>query len=519
MYALIIAFFKKIRFFIPNKMGRTDKEFAHGIAAHTMKTKLHLFSTLLGIGLFAFFYFVNPFGLEHQAAKVLSVAVLMLVWWLSEALPMPLVALLPLVLFPVLHISSIKEAAVSYGDPVIFLFMGGFMLGLAIEKWNLHKRIALTIVRYTGSSANRIILGFCISTGFLSMWLSNTATAMMMFPIAASAVSLMETQKMDTKASKNFGTAIMLCIAYSANIGGMATLIGTPPNVVFRGQIEKLYGYEVGFMEWMLLCLPLAVLLIAGTYFILTKLFPNGMAKSSETEAFFTEELEKLGPVSKPEKKVMLVFGLTALCWIFREQLNALFAAFELNIKLDDTIIALLGTFLLFILPANKKEGLLEWKDTPKIAWGVLLLFGGGLSLAAALEKVGIISLTGRLIAERAGDSTLLVMVLLTLAAIFLTEFMSNVALVTVFVPVVCGVAAEMHVSPLYYAIPVTLGASCAFMLPMGTPPNAIVFGTGRIKMAQMASAGFFLNIISGLLIALFSYFLIDLILPWTALN
>jgi len=482
-----------------------------------MKLNLKFLSIFIGIGLFAFFYLVNPLSLEKQASDVLAVAVMMLAWWLTEALPMPLVALLPIVMFPILNVMKIEDTADSYGHPVVFLFLGGFMLGLAIEKWNLHKRIALTIVKITGTSANRIILGFCIATGFLSMWLSNTATTMMMFPIAASVVSLMEVQKTSKGNIKNFSTVMMLCIAYASNIGGIGTLIGTPPNVVFRGIIEKRYGYQVDFLDWMLICTPLAIILTLITYFILIRVYPNKMGSSAASTDLIDQEIKNLGPVSKAEKQVMVIFAVTALLWIFRDLVNDLFAYLHWAIKLDDTIIALLATFALFFTPTDlkKDEFLLEWKDTSKLAWGILLLFGGGLCLADALENVGLITLTGTKIAELAGDSPTMLMLILTIAAIFLSELMSNVALVTVFVPVVAGVADAMGVNPLYFAIPVTLGASCAFMLPMGTPPNAIVFASGKIKMSQMASAGFLLNLVSGLLIALFSYLFINMVMPW----
>ena len=483
-----------------------------------MKGKSKLLAVAVGVVLFALFYWLNPFSLNPDAAKVMAVAVMMLTWWLSEALPMPLVALVPLVLFPLLHIMKIDQTAASYGHPVVFLFLGGFMLGLAIEKWNLHRRIALSIVKITGTGANRIILGFCISTGFLSMWLSNTATTMMMFPIAASVVTLMEHQRLPGGKPQNFATAIMLSIAYASNLGGIATLIGTPPNVVFRGLVAERYGYEVGFLDWMLICTPLAILLIGITYMVLITFFPNRMGKSEESAALIREELKALGPVSKAEKRVMAIFIGTALLWIFRDQLNDFFAWVGTSLKLDDTIIALMGTFALFFTPVDLKEDrfLLEWKDTSKMAWGVLLLFGGGLCLADALEDTGLIALVGNLIAAKAGNNALLLMVMLTMAAIFLSELLSNVAQVTVFVPVVCGVADAMGINPLFFAVPVTLGASCAFMLPMGTPPNAIVFATGKIKMKQMASAGFVLNLVSGVLISLFSYLFLDWVMPFT---
>lgn len=483
-----------------------------------MNAKLKLFAIVAGLALFAFFYAFNPLSLEPQASDVMAVAVMMLAWWLSEALPMPLVALLPLIMFPVLKVMKIDQAAASYGSPVVFLFLGGFMLGLAIEKWNLHRRIALGIVKVTGTSANRIILGFCIATGFLSMWLSNTATTMMMFPIAASVVSLMETQKIAGGKPQNFATALMLCLAYASNIGGIATLIGTPPNVVFRGLVEERYGYEVGFLDWMLICTPLAIILIGVMYLVLIRVFPNRMGKSAESAALIDMELKALGPLTKAEKRVMVVFVSTALCWILRDQINDLFRSAGSGIKLDDTIIALLGTFALFFTPVSLKENqfLLEWKDTSKMAWGVLLLFGGGLCLADALEGSGLIALTGARIAETVGDNPFWLMLMLTFTAIFLSELMSNVAQVTVFVPVVCGVADAMGVNPLFFAVPVTLGASCAFMLPMGTPPNAIVFGTGKIRMAQMAGVGFVLNLVSGVLISMATYLFLSLVMPWS---
>lgn len=482
-----------------------------------MSGKHKLLSICGGILAFLFFYFFDPLSLGQGKSQVMAIAVMMLVWWLTEALPMPLVALLPLVMFPMLGIMKISDAAAPYGSPVVFLFLGGFMLGLAIEKWNLHRRIALSIVKITGTGANQIILGFCIATGFLSFWLSNTATTMMMFPIAASVVSLMEAQKIKSGNPKNFGTAIMLCIAYASNICGIGTLISTPPNVVFRGLIQERYGYEVGFLDWMMICMPLAIVLTGLLYIVLIKILPNKMGKSEEAATIINKQLQELGPMRKTEKIVVAIFAGTALSWIFRDQINQLFAFSGLGIKLDDTIIALLGTFALFFAPADLSENkfILEWRDTDKIAWGVLLLFGGGLCLAEALENTGLISLAGNTIAGVAGNNTVLLMVLLTMAAIFLSELMSNVALVTVFVPVVCGVADAMGVNPLIFAIPVTLGASTAFMLPMGTPPNAIVFGTGKIAIRDMVKVGFFLNLISGMMISLFSYLFIEKVMPW----
>jgi sodium-dependent dicarboxylate transporter 2/3/5 len=309
----------------------------------------------------------------------------------------------------------------------------------------------------------------------------------------------------------------MLTIAYASNIGGIATLIGTPPNVVMRGLIQEAYGYEVGFLNWMLLCTPLAILLLLIMYFVMVYwIYPNRLGKQSASAELIQSELDKLGPMTRPEKFVLGIFLLTAVLWITREYINDLFIYLHWIVKLDDTIIALFATFLLFFIPVNTKEDkfLLEWPDTSRLAWGILLLFGGGLCLADALEDAGLIRLAGENIAAISGDREVVMLVLLTLFAIFLSELMSNVALVTVFVPVVIGVAEAMHVDPLYFAIPVTLGASTAFMLPMGTPPNAIVFASGKIRVAQMAKIGFVMNMISALLISVFVYFLLRLVMP-----
>lgn len=477
--------------------------------------KLKLIWMAVGALVFFIFYFFNPFSLPIQASEILAVAMLMLVWWLTDALPMPVVALVPMTLFPLLGLMKIDKVAASYGNPVVFLFMGGFMIGLAMEKWNLHRRIALNIVKRTGSGSNRIILGFIIATAFLSMWLSNTATAMMMFPIALSVITLVENNYKGQGSVKNFSLVLMLCIAYAANVGGIATIIGTPPNVVLSGIMKKQAGIEMDFMEWMLFSFPLAIIILALMYVVLVfLLFPNRIGKEATSARLIEQEMKNLGKMNKGEKIVTVIFVFTALLWIFRTFINQLFDFAGLVIQLDDTLIALIATFLLFFIPVNTREDkfVLEWSDTSKLAWGILLLFGGGLCLADALSEAGLIDQMGNFIASYAGNHDLVLLILLSFLAIFLSELMSNVALVTVFVPVVIGIAESMGVNPLYFAIPVTLGASTAFMLPMGTPPNAIVFASGKIKISQMAKAGFVLNVISGIFISLFSYFFIQLI-------
>lgn len=481
--------------------------------------RIKLISLLGGIAIALLLYFVNPFGVPEKAARVLAVAGLMVTWWISEALPMPVVALLPLVLFPLLGINSIKLTAVSYGNEVIFLFMGGFMLGLAIEKWNLHRRIALNIVKRTGTSGNRIVLGFILATGLLSMWLSNTATTMMMFPIALSVVHVMQENRQDTGNYAHFNLCLMLAIAYASNFGGIATIIGTPPNVQFVGYFEKKYGVNIDFLDWMLLCTPLALLLLFSLYLVTTKiLFPNRIRPSEAAGRYIREELSLLGTWSPAEKRVLVIFVCTALLWITKDLVNKSQSLFAL----DDNMIALAGAIALFICPAgNSKPAsgeqrpqvpILEWEDTGKMAWGILLLFGGGIALADALEKAGLIQQLGQWLGVYAGTGLILVFTVVVLS-VFISELMSNVAQVIVFSPVVCSLADSIGMNPLLLGIPMTLAASCASMLPMGTPPNAIVFSSGHIKLKQMLKAGLVMNLVAVALITLFCWFLLPLLI------
>jgi len=483
------------------------------------KQQYKFLSLFAGIAIALFFYFLNPFSVGQNACIVLSIAVLMITWWVTEALPMPVVALLPLILFPILHITDIKSVASNYTDPVIFLFMGGFMLGLAIEKWNLHRRIALGIVKITGTSGNRIILGFILATGFISMWISNTATTMMMFPIALSVIHVIK-EGGGTGNHRHFNLSLMLSIAYASNFGGIGTIIGTPPNVAFVGYYEKTYKTNIEFADWMLLCMPIALLLMITLYFVLTRvLFPNHIRSNDAAKKFIYGEYNNLGRLSTAEKRVLIVFSATALLWIFKDLLNQS----QDLVKLDDNIIALIGAVSLFIFPSgnikppdnlNETEeheihgSLLEWGDTKKMAWGILLLFGGGLALASSLEKTGLIKNLGDWLSQFAGGGfTLLLMV--TIISLFISEVMSNIAQVIVFSPVVCSLADAVGMNPLILGIAMTLAASCASMMPMGTPPNAIVFASGHIKIKEMMKAGFVINLVAIVLITLFCWFLL----------
>ena len=456
-----------------------------------------------------------PKGISPEAWKVLAMASLMLIWWISEAVPIAVTSLLPLVLLPSMGVAKLEAAAAPYANPVVYLFMGGFVIALAMEKWALHKRIALQIVNMTGTNANGIIGGFMMATAFISMWISNTATAIMMLPIGLSIITLMQNQispdKENEKGLRNFSISMMLAIAYGANIGGTATIIGTPPNVVFAGYMRENFDIEVTFLTWMMIGTPFAIILLIFTYFLTVKvLFPNNLGNFGGAKEIINSELKELGPMTTGEKLTLFIFISTALSWIFRLQIDAIFPA----IKISDTTIALVAAMLLFIIPVSlhKKEFLLNWSDTEKLPWGILLLFGGGLSLADSLASTGIINIIGDQFKGLDSEGWVFIIGLSTVS-LFLTEVMSNVALVTIFLPVVGAIAVGAGIPPIQLCIPVTIAASCAFMFPMSTPPNAIVFASGRITIGQMAKAGFILNLITILVIAFLVKFLFPFVL------
>lgn len=470
------------------------------------------FAFSLGIVVFFLLLLLNPFHLEDKAAKVLAIGGLMITWWITETSSMPVVALLPLVLFPLFNIATVEEAAASYANPAVFLFLGGFMIGLAIEKWNLHRRMALNIVRLTGTSGDRIVLGFILATGFISMWLSNTATSMMMFPIGLSVIHVMGENNKGIGRMDNFSLTLMLAIAYASNIGGIATIIGTPPNVAFAAFIQKKYNYSIGFSDWFMVCFPLSVLMLFTLYWVMVKwLYPNKIASDASTVDMIDGEIQKLGPMSTAEKRVLIIFASTAFLWITKDLINQLKL-----VKLDDTMIAVFGAILLFLTPSGKEKKeerfVLDWSDTKRMAWGILLLFGGGISLANQLEKAGLIAQMGTWMSGFAGSGGFTLVLIIVVVSVFLSEVMSNVAQVIVFAPVIAGIADALHINPLLLGLPMTLGASCAGMLPMGTPPNAIVFASGHIRLNQMIKTGAVMNIVAVILITLFSWFLIPLL-------
>jgi sodium-dependent dicarboxylate transporter 2/3/5 len=448
------------------------------------------------------------------APKVLAIGVWMITWWITEAAPNPVASLLPLILFPALGVMNMAEAAIPYANPSVFLFMGGFLIALALEKHKLHERIAINLIRLTGTSGNGIILGFTLSTGLISMWISNTATALMMLPIGISVIQLLHGEKTLSmgnmnKQEKNFALGLMLSIGYAASLGGMATIIGTPPNVVFTGFAKEFYDHDVSFFKWMIIGVPVSIVTLACCYFTITRiLFPNRLSKIEGSEELIRNKLQQMGSLRKEEKLTLIVFATTSFFWIFQQGINNIIGRDVFN----DTNIAVTGGMAMFLVPISftSDKFLLSWDDTKKLPWGILLLFGGGICLAKGMESTGIIDAIGSSITSFRDIPMWVMMLMLIATSVILTEFMSNVALVTIFVPVVFGIADGLGYDPYALALPVTFAASCGFAFPVSTPPNAIVFSSGHIRMKDMIRAGLLLDVICLFIIFLMSMFFFE---------
>ncbi len=445
---------------------------------------------------------------SEKADAVIAVALWMVIWWITETVNIAVTALLPLLLFPLINVMPIAEVGNNYGSPIIFLFFGGFVLALALEKVNLHKRIALNIIRITGRTPNKVVLGFMIATAFMSMWISNTASTVVMLPIAISVIRLLiDDEDGFTKGDKNFALSVMLGIAFAANSGGIATVIGTPPNSVLIGLLENQYQIEISFLKWMTFGLPFTIVMVGLCYLVLVKwMFPCNHIQFSSSANLISEEIKKLGPISKEEKRVLTIFAITVFLWVTRTIINKFFP----DLKLSDTAISLLGAIALFTIPMSFKKGtfILNWNDTEKLAWGILLLFGGGLALAKGMDASGLVDVITQAIQSGNFNTTITVSLLIILI-LFMTELMSNVALISVLAPVVAGIAIGLNIPMLNALIPVTMASSCAFMLPMATPPNAIVFASGYVKVSEMVKAGILLNIFAVILLILYYLFVI----------
>lgn len=456
------------------------------------------------------FYFGSFEGLSNQGQAVLATTFWIAIWWITEAVPIAATALLPIVLFPLSGGMELSTTTAAFGHKYVFLYLGGFLIAIGIEKWNLHKRIALHIIAFIGSDVRKIILGFMLATAFLSMWISNTATAVMMLPIGIAIIKqLKDNPATEEDENKIFGKALMLAIAYSASIGGIATLIGTPPNLVLAGVIAETYGVEIDFLQWFLFGFPISITLLVFCWMYLTRFafkfkqteFPGGLDE--------IKRLKKgLGPISYEERRVAFVFVLAAFSWISRSFiLQPIFPA------LDDTIIAITFGLLLFVLPTKKKkEAIISWKDTINLPWGIIILFGGGMALAKAFEVSGLAIWLGELMTGFGGLTLILLILFLVIAVNFLTEITSNLATTAMLLPVLAPLALEVGVHPFGLMVGAAVAASCAFMLPVATPPNAVVFGSGYLSIPDMVSKGVVLNFFSIILITMMVYFLLPVL-------
>lgn len=456
-----------------------------------------------------------PQNMSPAAWNVAAVATLMATWWISEAIPLAATALLPIVMFPLLDIMSTSTTTTAYANHLIFLFMGGFLIAMAMQKWNLHKRIALHTIHRVGVSPSRIILGFMIATAFLSMWISNTATAMMMLPIALAVIgqlTLNEAKSTDDHGKTTaFGTALMLGIAYSASIGGVATLIGTPPNAILAGVVENLYQQRISFATWMGFGVPLSLVMLGIAWFYLTRLaYPVVNQTTTDVKEVIRKELAELGPISRQEMWVAAVFAIVAISWITRGLFDIPALA-----GVSDATIAMAGALVLFVIPSDfsKKEFLLDWPTAVKLPWDILVLFGGGFALAKGFSDSGLTEWIVTQLSILQGAHLIVLVLVVTLVVIFLTEVTSNTATATLILPVMGALAQAVDVQPLSLMVPAAVAASYAFMLPVATPPNAIVFSSRYITIPQMARAGLWMNLLASLIITVFVMLLLPVIL------
>lgn len=481
-------------------------------AAFTTKQKIGL---ITGPILFLIvLLFTNPEGMSDPARAMLASTCWIAVWWITEAIPIAATALLPIILFPLTGGLNIKATTVPYGSPMIFLFIGGFIIAIAIERWNLHKRIAMKIIKAMGTESTRIVLGFMVATALLSMWISNTATTLMMMPIGLAVIAqlteFIRAHHGEAGSEVVFGKGLMLSIAYSASIGGMATLIGTPTNVVFSGVARQIYDVEIAFAEWMLFGLPVSILLLGIGWWYMTRIaFPLKELKIPGAKDEIDRQLAELGKMSYEEKWVLTVFSITAFCWITRS-----FILNKFNPGINDTVIAISGALVLFLIPARSANGekLLDWESAVKLPWGIILLFGGGLSLAAGFKESGLADWIGSQMSLLEGISLILIFAFLIAVVNFLTEITSNVATASMILPILAGMAVAIDVHPFGLMIAACVAASCAFMLPVATPPNAVIFGSGYLHMEDMIRAGIWMNIISIIILTVLVYFLLPLL-------
>lgn len=444
-----------------------------------------------------------PWGMTEAAWSALGLMLLMAAWWSTEAIAIPATSLLPIVLIPALGLGSVASATGPYANPIIFLFLGGFTLGLAMQRWNLHRRVALLTLLMVGASPRRQVAGFMLATAFLSMWVSNTATAIMMLPIGLSVISMVRSD--NEEEVKRFGTALLLAIAYSASVGGIATLIGTPPNALLAAYLSENQGMDVGFAQWMLIGVPVAVVMLVLVWWWLTRRTFH-LTGHDNSEQLIRDELKDLGVMTRAETRVALVFGVTALAWILQPLLSG-----SLIPWLGDTVIAIMAALALFLVPAGTQPGerLMDWDTARDMPWGVLLLFGGGLAMAGVISSSGLATFIAESMSVLDAVPLILMIALVVAVIIFLTEVTSNTATAAAFLPLLGALAVSQGASAALLAVPAAIAASCAFMMPVATPPNAIVFASGNVQIGDMIRAGFMLNLIGIVVVTLLAYLLL----------
>jgi len=473
--------------------------------------KSSLIGRILGPLLFVgVLFFTEPAGMTVEAKAVLASTLWVATWWITEAMPIPVTALLPILLFSFSGAMEMKAVTSFYGHPFIFLFMGGFMIAKALERWNLHKRMALGIIHWIGTDVRLIVLGFMIATAFLSMWISNTATTVMMLPIGLAVITKVEQDReVDPIMGNRFGKTLMLAIAYAASIGGVATLIGTPPNLVLAGIMKETFDVEISFMKWMIVGLPFSAVMLYICWQYLTRVaFKLEQFKLPGGRDSVKQQLQALGKISYEEKAVGMVFGITALAWVCKSFLLKPFFP-----EINDTLIALIGGVSLFLIPSKSRSGsIINWDEAVSLPWGVLLLYGGGLAIAGGFQTTGLAVWIGNQMTLLEGVHLGVIILIIVMLINFLTEITSNLATTAMLLPVFGALATSIGINPFLILVSATIAASCAFMLPVATPPNAVVFGSGKLEIQDMVKTGLWMNLISILVVSLMGYLLVPLI-------
>lgn len=451
-----------------------------------------------------------PQGLTPEAWKVCIVAIWMAIWWITEAMPLPVTSLLPIIILPTFQVITLKQTLEPFSSSIIYLFLGGFILSTAMQKWNLHLRIALNILRLFGSGAKAILAAFMLVTCFLAMWISNTATAIMMLPMALSIGALLNGCEEGDKKDNKLAKALVLGIAYSSVIGGLGTFIGTPTNAILQGHIEKIYGFKLSLADWMMFGIPVVLVMFAISWSLLSTTFLKGYKNVGNAKDIIAQEYASLGCLSGGEKIVAIVFAVTVGLWVFGGLLED-----AMGIKLDDAVIAVFGAALLFVIPTSLKEGTspLVWKDTEKMPWGVLIFFGGSLSISSALTQTGVTLWLSHMLESLGGVDAIIIISVVVALIIIVSEMMSNVATITAFLPILSALSSAIDINPLLVLVPATMAASCGFMLPGASAPNALAYSTGHIKVSDMTRLGVILDILAMIVIVGASYTIVMMVL------